>query len=220
MREDASTSLGPEPSQPPASGLCDLMHEHRRLRRRLRGRHQGPQVAHDRPAGDPGAEESSRTAARAAARSTPATAPASCIQMPDAFLRKVAPAPLPPAGDYGCGLVFLPQEAAHRAAVEQLIAQIVAEEGQTLIGWRDVPSDDSPVGPSAVAVEPVFRQVFIGKGTVPARARRARTIRRPGGVRDASCTSSASASSMRPTRSRPPMPCASCSTSSACRRTR
>jgi glutamate synthase (ferredoxin) len=84
------------------------------------------------------------------------------VQMPDAFLRKVAPAPLPPAGAYGAGLVFLPQSAADRATIEDLFAGIVAEEGQTLIGWRDVPTDDSPVGPSAVLVEPVFRQIFIG----------------------------------------------------------
>ncbi len=85
------------------------------------------------------------------------------IQMPDEFLRKVAPAPLPPAGDYGVGLVFLPHDAAARATIEDLFARIVAEEGQTLLGWRDVPTDDSPVGPSAVAVEPVFAQVFIGR---------------------------------------------------------
>ncbi len=38
------------------------------------------------------------------------------VQMPDAFLRKVAPAPLPPLGEYGVGLVFLPQDADDRAA--------------------------------------------------------------------------------------------------------
>ena len=86
------------------------------------------------------------------------------IQMPDAFLRKVAPATLPPAGEYGAGLVFLPREAEHRDAIQRVIAQIVAEEGQRLIGWRDVPTDDSPVGPSAVAVEPIFLQLFIGRG--------------------------------------------------------
>jgi glutamate synthase (ferredoxin) len=83
------------------------------------------------------------------------------IQMPDAFLRSVAPTPLPPAGDYGAGLVFLPREAEHRATIEQIFARIVMEEGQVLLGWRDVPTDDSPVGPSAVAVEPVFRQIFV-----------------------------------------------------------
>jgi glutamate synthase (ferredoxin) len=86
------------------------------------------------------------------------------MQTPDAFLRKVAPAPLPAVGSYGVGLVFLPQAAEDRAAVEDVFARIVAEEGQHLIGWRDVPTDDSPVGPSAVRVEPVFRQIFIGQG--------------------------------------------------------
>ena len=89
------------------------------------------------------------------------------IQMPDRFLRKVAPAPLPPAGEYGVGLIFLPREAGDRDQIQQLFADIIAEEGQRLIGWRDVPTDDSPIGPSAVAVEPVFKQVFIGKGEVP-----------------------------------------------------
>ena len=89
------------------------------------------------------------------------------IQMPDRFLRKVAPAPLPPAGEYGVGLIFLPREAGDRDQIQQLFADIIAEEGQRLIGWRDVPTDDSPIGPSAVAVEPVFKQVFIGQGEVP-----------------------------------------------------
>jgi glutamate synthase (ferredoxin) len=93
------------------------------------------------------------------------------VQTPDRFLRKVAPAPLPPAGEYGAGLVFLPRDPAHRAAIQALLGTIVEEEGQRLIGWRDVPTDHSPVGPSAVAVEPVFAQVFIGRGVVdPLRA--------------------------------------------------
>ena len=58
--------------------------------------------------------------------------------------------------------MFLPHDRVHREAVERLIADIVAEEGQRLIGWRDVPTNDGLVGPSAVAVEPVFRQIFIG----------------------------------------------------------
>jgi glutamate synthase (ferredoxin) len=86
------------------------------------------------------------------------------VQMPDAFLRKVAPVALPPAGDYGAGLVFLPRDPGYRAEIQRKIADIVAEEGQVLLGWRDVPTDDSPVGPSAVAVEPAFMQLFIGRG--------------------------------------------------------
>jgi glutamate synthase (ferredoxin) len=86
------------------------------------------------------------------------------VQTPDRFLRKVAPAPLPPAGEYGVGLVFLPKEAPERAAIQETVERIIAEEGQRLIGWRDVPTDDRLVGPSAVAVEPMFRQLFVGKG--------------------------------------------------------
>jgi glutamate synthase (NADPH/NADH) large chain len=89
------------------------------------------------------------------------------IQMPHAFLRKVAPAPLPRAGEYGVGLIFLPHDEAHRAEVQTLFADIIAEEGQILLGWRDVPTDHSPVGPSAVAVEPIFKQIFIGLGQIP-----------------------------------------------------
>ncbi len=85
------------------------------------------------------------------------------IQTPDKFLRKVAPVPLPPAGAYGAGLVFLPRDEQDQHAVGQLVARIVAEEGQQLLGWRDVPTDDGPVGPSAAAVEPVFKQLFIGR---------------------------------------------------------
>ena len=87
------------------------------------------------------------------------------IDIPDAFLRKVAPAPLPAPGSYGVGLVFLPQAAEDRAAVEGVFARIIAEEGQQLLGWRDVPTDNSPIGPSAVRVQPVFRQIFIGRGS-------------------------------------------------------
>src|SRR5262245_9003042 len=67
------------------------------------------------------------------------------LQMPDRFLRKVAPAPLPPAGEYGAGLVFLPHDSEHRASIEALIHEIIAEEGKRLIGWRTVPTDDSPI---------------------------------------------------------------------------
>ena len=95
------------------------------------------------------------------------------IQIPDAFLRKVAPAPLPPAGEYGAGLVFLPREADARRAIQDVVAGIVAEEGQRLIGWRDVPTNDSPIGPSAVAVEPHFAQLFIGRGPGISGAKRA-----------------------------------------------
>ncbi|MGE3508126.1 MAG: glutamate synthase subunit alpha, partial [Vicinamibacterales bacterium] len=104
------------------------------------------------------------------------------VQMPDTFLRKVAPAPLPAVGEYGVGLVFLPRDPSDRAKCEALFAAIVAEERQLLLGWRDVPTDDREVGPSAVAVAPIFRQIFIAQGelTRPNGATEA-----PGGARAA-----------------------------------
>src|SRR5712691_5225713 len=85
------------------------------------------------------------------------------LQVPDRFLRKVTPFALPAEGEYGVGLMFLPREADHRETVQRLVEQLVVEEGQQLLGWRDVPTDDRDLGPSAVAVEPVIRQVFIGR---------------------------------------------------------
>ncbi|OIR10461.1 ferredoxin-dependent glutamate synthase 1 [mine drainage metagenome] len=89
------------------------------------------------------------------------------IQVPDAFLRKVLTkdkVALPPAGDYGVGMLFLPREAKARAACEKIIADKIKAEGQTLLGWRDVPVDNSGLGASVKAVEPVVRQVFIARG--------------------------------------------------------
>jgi glutamate synthase domain-containing protein 2/glutamate synthase domain-containing protein 1/glutamate synthase domain-containing protein 3 len=96
------------------------------------------------------------------------------VQMPDRFLRKHARAlgiELPAPAEYGAGLVFLPRDAGQRATLERLFERIVTEEGQRVLGWRDVPTDDRLLGATAVAAEPVFRQIFIGRG--PALAGRA-----------------------------------------------
>jgi glutamate synthase (ferredoxin) len=88
------------------------------------------------------------------------------IQMPDRFFRKEAARlqmPLPAEGSYGAGLVFLPKDADARLRVTTTIERIVGEEGQQLLGWRDVPINDSELGPRAVAAEPIFKQVFIGR---------------------------------------------------------
>src|SRR6187399_3185262 len=84
------------------------------------------------------------------------------MQMPDAFLRAVVPFSLPAQGSYAAGLVFLPHDERDRETVKSLIGRITEEEGQRLLGWRDVPTDDRLVGPSARAAAPVFEQVFIG----------------------------------------------------------
>src|SRR6188768_2643554 len=88
------------------------------------------------------------------------------IQMPDRFLRQETAKlgmTLPPERGYGAGLVFLPRDAAVRDRVETMFEEIVIDEGLLVLGWRDVPTDDRDLGPSAVAVEPVFRQIFIGR---------------------------------------------------------
>jgi glutamate synthase (NADPH/NADH) large chain len=89
------------------------------------------------------------------------------IQMPDAFLRQEASRlqiSLPPLGEYAVGMVFLPQDAARRAQCEQVLEQCAREEGQTVLGWRDVPTDNQGLGESVKLVEPFIRQVFLGRG--------------------------------------------------------
>src|SRR5690606_26799590 len=72
---------------------------------------------------------------------------------------------LPPAGEYGGGMVFLPKEHASRLACEQELERAVRAEGQQLLGWRDVPVDrEMPMSPAVRAKEPVIRQIFIGRG--------------------------------------------------------
>ncbi len=84
------------------------------------------------------------------------------MQVPDAFLRAVSGLALPAGGAYGVGMLFLPRDAAARAACEQVIAAKIAAEGQTLLGWRDVPVNSAILGESVKLVEPLVRQVFIG----------------------------------------------------------
>ncbi len=68
---------------------------------------------------------------------------------------------------YGVGQVFLPADARARAACERILEDVVAEEGQRVLGWRDVPIDARAVGPTARAVMPVFRQLYVKLTRVP-----------------------------------------------------
>src|ERR1043165_9072225 len=90
------------------------------------------------------------------------------IQLPDEFYRAEMAkqgVELPPPGEYGVGIIFLPKEHASRLACEQELERAVKAEGQVLIGWRDVPVDrEMPMSPTVRAKEPVIRQVFIGRG--------------------------------------------------------
>ena len=90
------------------------------------------------------------------------------IQLPDALYREEMAAQgvtLPPPGEYGVGMVFLPKEHASRQACEQELERAVQAEGQVLLGWRDVPVDrDMPMSPNVRKKEPILRQIFIGRG--------------------------------------------------------
>ncbi|CAB3899813.1 glutamate synthase-related protein [Achromobacter anxifer] len=90
------------------------------------------------------------------------------IQIPDALYRDELNHQgivLPPPGEYGVAMVFLPKETASRLACEQELERSVRAEGQVVLGWRDVPVDvDMPMSPAVRACEPVIRQLFIGRG--------------------------------------------------------
>ncbi|MBL8511876.1 MAG: glutamate synthase subunit alpha, partial [Betaproteobacteria bacterium] len=90
------------------------------------------------------------------------------IQMPDAHLRRACGQQgltLPAIGQYGVGMVFLPQEPASRMACEQEIERAIHAEGQILLGWRNVPTDHHGLSAATIAVEPVIRQVFVARGS-------------------------------------------------------
>ncbi len=90
------------------------------------------------------------------------------IQIPDRFYREEMASQgveLPPDGEYGVGMVFLPREAASRHACVEEIERSIKAEGQVLLGWREVPvNHEMPMSPTVKAKEPVIRQVFVGRG--------------------------------------------------------
>ncbi len=91
------------------------------------------------------------------------------IQIPDQYFREDMAQKgikLPPFGEYGVGMVFLPKENASRIACEQAIERAIRDEGQVLLGWRNVPVNaEMPMSPTVRETEPVIRQVFIGRSS-------------------------------------------------------
>ena len=88
------------------------------------------------------------------------------VQTPHDFLVKATAKlgfTLPAFGQYGLGMLFMPQIATERDAVKAELAKVIAEEGQTLLGWRDIPTDNSSLGDTAKAGEPFMMQVFIAR---------------------------------------------------------
>ena len=90
------------------------------------------------------------------------------VQLPDALYREEMArqgVELPPPGEYGVGMIFLPKEHASRLACEQELERAIKTEGQVLLGWRDVPVDrEMPMSPAVRKKEPIIRQLFIGRG--------------------------------------------------------
>ena len=89
------------------------------------------------------------------------------LQMPHQFLRQQCSdigITLPVPGEYGVGMVFLPPDQGQRQTCESLIQRVIEDEGQSFLGWRDVPVDSSEVGYMARDSQPSIRQVFIGRG--------------------------------------------------------
>jgi glutamate synthase (NADPH) large chain len=85
------------------------------------------------------------------------------VQLPDAFLRAAVPFELPPRGAYGVAMCFLPQnDAALRAELEGLLEETVRAEGQTVLGWREVPVNRARAGAQARLFAPAIRQLFVG----------------------------------------------------------
>jgi glutamate synthase (NADPH) large chain len=90
------------------------------------------------------------------------------VQVPDRFFREELAAlgvDLPPAGQYGVGHWFMPQDAGLRAHIDEIIHESAQSEGLPILGFRDVPVDNSSLSraPEIVASEPFHRQVFVGR---------------------------------------------------------
>ncbi len=89
------------------------------------------------------------------------------LQMPDEFLRHASdslPFEMPPFGEYAVGNIFLDKDPAKREWAEKRLEQIVKEEGQTVLGWREVPVNNSVIGYVAKSTEPIIKQIYIQRG--------------------------------------------------------
>jgi glutamate synthase (ferredoxin) len=90
------------------------------------------------------------------------------FQIPHTFLHQACEGigiDLPEPGQYGVGMVFLPSDREDRRKCERLFERMVKEEGQEVLGWRSVPTDNFHLGPSAKGREPFIRQIFIGRSS-------------------------------------------------------
>ena len=91
------------------------------------------------------------------------------IQKPHKFFKRICKdikIELPNDEDYGTGMVFLPIDQSQSKHCQKIFEQVILEEEQQFLGWRDVPTDDSLLGPTAKDGEPTFKQIFIGRNNL------------------------------------------------------
>src|SRR5690242_2735101 len=100
------------------------------------------------------------------------------LQVPDDFLRAVVEFDLPEPGSYATGIAFLPQSSKDAAAACESVEKIAEAEGLTVLGWREVPTDESSLGALARDAMPTFRQVFIAGASGMELERRAYVVRK------------------------------------------
>lgn len=89
------------------------------------------------------------------------------VRLPDKFFRRVTGVQgihLPPPGEYGVAMAFLPKDVLARTECQRVLEQMVHEYGMTVLGWRDVPVDSHHIGPTPRRSEPRVRQLFVGMG--------------------------------------------------------
>jgi glutamate synthase (NADPH/NADH) large chain len=121
---------------------------------------------------DDGLEVLRRLSHRAACGADPETGDGAgiLVQLPEKFFRAEAARlglELASGRRFAIGQIFLPPDEAARAACEAIVEQVIAEEGQRVVGWRDVPIDVEHVGGTARGVMPVFRQIYVRMRRVP-----------------------------------------------------
>ncbi|MUM29907.1 glutamate synthase central domain-containing protein, partial [Mycolicibacterium sp. CBMA 295] len=100
------------------------------------------------------------------------------LQVPDSFLREVVDFQLPEAGSYATGIAFLPQSSRDAAVAAEAVEKIVEAEGLQVLGWREVPTDDSSLGALARDAMPTFRQLFIAGASGMDLERKAYVVRK------------------------------------------
>ncbi|MCP4091564.1 MAG: glutamate synthase subunit alpha, partial [Gammaproteobacteria bacterium] len=87
------------------------------------------------------------------------------LQIPDQFFRAESGFDLPKEGNYAIGMLFLPQNEFSHDECTELLEKLIEAEGQQIIGWREVPVNNSGLGVSVIPTEPVVKQIFVSRGS-------------------------------------------------------